>query len=384
MMRIRIGPRGLILLVLALAVGGFLFAWSGLFNVGASTGHWRITSWFLHFAMRNSVETHAMGIDAPALDDPALVHRGAGHFATGCAPCHGAPGEPRSPIVREMTPHPPSLGPSMPSWKDRELFWIVKHGVKYTGMPAWPARERDDEVWSMVAFLRSLPELDSAGYQRLALGELANPGDAQGAGTAGLNRLGDALDANLADCARCHGRDGLGRGVAAFPNLAGQNEVYLALSLEAYSEGLRNSGIMQPAAAKLDEEEIRALAAHYASQPFAPTEDGTPPDRAAIERGRDIARTGVASEGVPACASCHGPDGRARYPAYPSLAGQPVEYLATQLRLFKQHKRGGTPFAHIMETIAERLNEDQIVAAASYFASLEEPRDQAAGDPLQP
>ena len=77
--------RLLILAVLGL-LGGLAFAWSGLFNVGASTGHWAITDWFLHYAMRQSVETHSGGIAAPPLDDPALIDRGAGHYASGCAP----------------------------------------------------------------------------------------------------------------------------------------------------------------------------------------------------------------------------------------------------------------------------------------------------------
>jgi hypothetical protein len=52
-----------------------------------------------------------------------------------------------------------------------QLFSIVKHGIKFTGMPAWPVQQRDDEVWAMVAFLRRLPDLDAAGYRRLAYGE---------------------------------------------------------------------------------------------------------------------------------------------------------------------------------------------------------------------
>jgi cytochrome c553 len=355
------------LLILAAVglLGGLLFAWSGLFNVGASTGHWAITDWFLHYAMRKSVETHAGGIAAPPLDDPALIHRGAGHYASGCAPCHGAPGQARSAIAQAMTPPPPFLPEKIPEWQPDELFWIVRHGVKFTGMPAWPALARADEVWAMVAFLLQLPEMQPDAYRALALGEVAESYDA------GLEGLADPFEPVLAECARCHGRDGEGRGVGAFPILAGQSEAYLLASLQAYAQGRRHSGIMQPAAVPLGDAQMRRLAAHYADA-------GTLASAAAASSdgpGEQIARRGVPADGIPACVSCHEPAG-GRYPAYPALRGQKPDYLAQQLRLFRDGIRGGTAYAHIMETIAKRLSDEQIEAVAAYFGtSPERPAD---------
>jgi cytochrome c553 len=349
--------RLLILAALGL-LGGLLFAWSGLFNVGASTGHWAITDWFLHYAMRQSVETHSMGIEAPPLDDPALVHRGAGHYASGCAPCHGAPGQPRSQVALAMTPPPPFLPEKIPVWQPNELFWIVRHGVKFTGMPAWAALERTDEVWSMVAFLLQLPDLQPDEYRALALGELAD-----GQAAAGLAGLADPFEPVLAECSRCHGRDGKGRGVGAFPKLSGQSEAYLLASLQAYAEGRRHSGIMQPAAVPLSHAQMRRLAAHYAE---AGSLGADPAGRDG--QGEAIARRGVPKDGVPACVSCHEPAG-AGYPAYPALRGQTADYLAQQLRLFRAGSRGGTAYAHIMATIARRLSDAQIDAVAAYFGT---------------
>jgi cytochrome c553 len=363
-MRVKITlTRVLIAAVVALALG-MAFAWSGLFNIAASSGHWAITSWFLHYTMRQSVETHAMGIEAPALDDPALVHRGAGHFASGCAPCHGAPGVAQSPVALEMTPHPPYLPPRIGQWEPAELFWIVQHGVKFTGMPAWVALERKDEIWSVVAFLLQLPEMDAATYRRLAVGEASSP-DAP----AGLDALADPFDAVLAECARCHGRDGAGRGVGAFPKLYGQSEPYLFATLAAYAEGQRHSGIMQPQAAVLDKPEMQRLAAHYAAADPSPAEPADTPPSAMLELGELIARHGVPEDGIPACAACHASRQTDRYPFYPSLDEQTAEYLASQLHLFKQGVRGGTPYAHIMETIAARMSDTQIDAVASYFSA---------------
>jgi cytochrome c553 len=347
----------LALLAVVGLLAGLLFAWSGLLNVGASTGHWAITDWFVHYAMRQSVETHSMGIDAPALDDPALIHRGAGHYASGCAPCHGAPGQPRSAIALAMTPPPPFLPQKIPEWQPNELFWIVRHGVKFTGMPAWPALERTDEVWAMVAFLLQLPTMEPSAYRELALGEVA---DAQA--DPGLAGLADPFEPVLAECARCHGRDGEGRGVGAFPILAGQSEPYLLASLQAYAEGRRHSGIMQSAAVPLSDAQMRRLAAHYAEAGSlaAPAVDRGP--------GEEIARRGVPERGIPACVSCHEPAG-ARYPAYPALRGQTADYLVQQLRLFRDGIRGGTAYAHIMETIAKRLSDEQIETVAAYFGT---------------
>jgi cytochrome c553 len=349
-----------VILAVVVLLAGLLFAWSGLFNVGASTGHWTITDWFLHYAMRQSVETHAGGIAPPPLDDPALVHRGAGHYASGCAPCHGAPGQPRSAIALAMTPPPPFLPEKIPQWQPNELFWIVRHGVKFTGMPAWAALERTDEIWAMVAFLLQLPTMTQEAYRELALGAL----DSGQGYDAGLEGLADPFEPVLAECARCHDRDGEGRGVGAFPKLSGQSEAYLFASLQAYAKGRRHSGIMQPAAAPLDEAQMRRLAAHYARA------DALASDAAAGDgAGEEIARQGVPEGGIPACVSCHEPPGR-RYPAYPALRGQTADYIAGQLRLFRDGIRGGTPYAHIMATIARRLSDEQIDAVAAYFGTI--------------
>jgi cytochrome c553 len=335
----------LVMLAAGALLAGLLFAWSGLMNVGASSGHWAITDWFLHYVMRQSVETHSMGIEVPALDDPALVYRGAGHYASGCAPCHGAPGQPRSAVALGMTPPPPFLPARIDQWDPAELFWIVRHGVKFTGMPAWAAPERTDEVWAMVAFLLRLPGLEPEGYRELTGEELADP-----------------LEPVLAECARCHGRDGDGRGVGAFPKLGGQSEAYLLASLRAYAHGQRHSGIMQPAAAQLDDEQMRRLAQHYASAaPFAEGPAGN-------AYGEQIVRHGVPADGVPACNACHEP-ATGRYPSYPVLGGQDAGYLAQQLRLFKDGTRGGTPFAPIMAAVARRMSDAQIEATARYFGS---------------
>ncbi len=352
-------------LLAALAgTGAFVLVSLGLVSISASSGHWKATGWLLHYAMRRAVSTQSMGIEAPPLDDPALVLKGAGHYHTGCLACHGAPGQARSLIVQQMTPEPPFLPPRVAHWTPQELFWIVKHGVKFTAMPAWPAQQRDDEVWAMVAFLRAMPSLSPERYRQLALGgrsdDTFDP----------LRSLQDPLGPVLANCNRCHGEDGGGRGEGAFPRLAGQSEAYLLGALQAYASGERHSGVMQPIAAGLEPEVREALAQHYAELPPVSRTDAPEPTPDVLAQGLSLAERGVPERGIPSCLHCHGPKNGPRNPMYPNLAGQYARYLKLQLELFTAGKRGGTEYAHIMHSAAQRLTSEQMQALADYYASL--------------
>lgn len=353
-----------------LMVGGFLFVWSGLYSVAASRGHWPITGWLLEFAMRNSVETHAGRPAEPRLDDPALVMRGAGHFQGGCAVCHGAPGVAPNAAAPHMLPPPPELSRHVASWSDDELFWIVKHGIKYTGMPAWPAPRRDDEVWAVVAFLRALPGLDAEAYRQLAIGEARVPPAAE---DASLLALIGPIGGGPAACARCHGLNGAGRGTGAYPRIAGQSAEYLYDALRDFASGARPSGLMQIPASELSEAEMRKLADYYARQ--SPPFPEPPPveDPAVLRRGEALATAGAPEQGVPACAACHGEAGLSANPLFPSLAGQYPSYIAQQLRLWRQGARGDTASSKIMAAVARKLDDAQIRAVSLYYGSIRPP-----------
>lgn len=344
----------------ALAAGGLLVAASGIVPTRASSGHWAITEAFLQFAMRRSVATHSLGVRAPELDAPGLVLMGAGHYETGCRSCHGAPGVAQSPIARAMLPRPPDLRERAAGRKPEELFTVVRHGLKFTGMPAWPAPHRDDEVWAVVAFLRVLPGLDDAGYRLLVHGERAPPAPPQ-----------DVPAAAAQACARCHGLDGLGRGGGIYPKLAGQRADYQRNALEAYARGERRSGIMGPIAAGLSAEAIGRLSGYYSRLPSA--RGARPRELEAVARGRSIAERGIRERRVPACVKCHGPKGEPVNAAYPVLAGQPADYLELQLRLFKEGGRGGSAFAHLMAPIAARLTRAEMRDVALYFEAVPQP-----------
>jgi cytochrome c553 len=364
------------LIVAAAVVAAVLGAsFTGLVPIAASSGHLAPIGWFLHWTMRNAVRTQSLAVENPsglALTDRGLIRRGAGHFATGCAPCHGAPGLLQSPVVLSMTPPPPRLEDRVGDWRDRELFWVVRHGVKYTGMPAWPTQKRDDEVWAEVAFLRALPEMSAETYARLALGGEEPDG---AVGNDELPAADAVLESALAECARCHGRAGLGQGPrGAFPVIAGQSADYLFATLKAFAKGERKSGFMQPPARRYGTETLRRLADHFSSRPAgealgALSGDGLVAAEDLLEEGRRIATEGVPSRKIPACESCHGHAGRARNPHYPWITGQPRWYLSTHLRLWREEKRGGTAYAHVMAETVDGITEEQIEAVSAWYAS---------------
>src|SRR5690606_3656021 len=129
-------------------------------------------------AMRQSVRHHAKKIEAPPLSDPEMALRGAASYRDHCVQCHGAPGVAQSAIGLSLQPLPGPLVDARQHWRPRELYWVVRHGIKMTGMPAWEYRLSDDAIWELVAFMQQLPHLNAAQYAQWARSAEAQPRDA--------------------------------------------------------------------------------------------------------------------------------------------------------------------------------------------------------------
>jgi cytochrome c553 len=344
--------------LLTMAAAGALLVSSGIVSIAASSGHWPLMNWFLHYAAQRSIFTHSLGVETPPPDDPALLRLGAVHYRLQCAGCHGAPGMSAALPMQHMTPPPPPLADGSLNWTARELFWIIKHGIKYTAMPAWPAARRDDDIWPVVMFLQGLPQLDRTAYARLSgwVEPLSS----------------DSLSLMIKDCSACHGA--AGEGSAGAPRLAGQHRAYLLASLDAYADGRRSSGMMQAVAAGLTQRSRHAVADYYSSLNAPAAAEG---DASARRRGERIALRGIASQGVPPCIACHALQGKATNARYPKLAGQRADYMEQQLRLFRDDRRGGTSYHELMRTVARRLNEQQSADVATYY-SAQPPPNRAA------
>lgn len=157
-----------VVVLAAFAVLGALgIMYSGVYDVSATDQHLRPTFWMLQTGLRQSVARRAQRIEVPSLDDPALAARGLARFRQHCVQCHGAPGVAPEPFALGLTPLPGSLSDVAQEWKASELYWVIRHGIKMTGMPAWQFRMSDDEMWSIVAFLLRLPTLTPEQYRTM-------------------------------------------------------------------------------------------------------------------------------------------------------------------------------------------------------------------------
>ena len=149
----------------ALGMLGILWIYSGFYNMGADAHHWPLTSHVIGTLRDRSIATHSQDIQLPALGDANLVLKGAGQYAAMCVGCHLAPGMKDSELRPGLYPMPPDLSQTRVDAK--EAFWIIKHGIKMSAMPAWGSSHDDATIWSIVAFLQKLPALDASQYKSI-------------------------------------------------------------------------------------------------------------------------------------------------------------------------------------------------------------------------
>ena len=339
--------------VLVLAI---VFIWSGFYNVSAHRDHFDATAWLLGQVRKQSVRAQSNSVPQPPayFESPDMLTLGAAHYEVGCAACHGAPGRPAPAIGSAMLPEPPPLDAAAAQWSRRELFWIVHNGQKYTGMPAWIAYSREDEVWPLVAFLERLNQLGPGEYRQLS-----------GAGQTVTGVSIGEQDGDIELCSRCHGAPGQLPRSRLVPFLSAQSEAYLHRSLEEYKSGARPSGYMQLVASGLDDDDIKQLAAAYAAA-APPSPAPALDEQVDTSLGAEIFSAGIPERDVPPCAACH----TGSNPQFPALGGQPAEVLSTQLRVFREGIRDGSGYGRIMTSVATSLTDADIAAVSAYLSTL--------------
>jgi mono/diheme cytochrome c family protein len=153
----------------ALAGGGALFISSGVYNIGADDHHTKLVLTLIEQLRDHSIAARSNSIEAHYAEDPQSIAAGAQRYAALCVGCHLAPGVTKSDIRQGLYPHPPNLAQEDLQQAQR-AFWIVKHGIKMSAMPAWGRTLDDAAIWDIISFIRKMPAMTPENYQDLARG----------------------------------------------------------------------------------------------------------------------------------------------------------------------------------------------------------------------
>jgi mono/diheme cytochrome c family protein len=158
-----------LLIILGLLIATIAtFVWSGSYNVAATVPHWKITHWFLGEVRERAISAQSRAIVVPSIKESKLVDIGFKNYHAMCRLCHGAPGNPRTEIAKGLYPNPPDFASKdMKMRSEAQLYWIVKNGIKMTGMPAFGPTHNEEELWGGVAFLTRLPGLRPEEYKTM-------------------------------------------------------------------------------------------------------------------------------------------------------------------------------------------------------------------------
>lgn len=156
------------IVLIVLVLGAFLYAWSGLYNISATEPHWAITSSFVEMLRDRSIHAHSDGVQAPDLSDPKLKEAAFSHYHEMCRLCHGAPQYAPEEFAKGLYPAPPIMtdGHIQAERSQDQLYWIVKHGLKMTGMPAFGPTHDEKELWGLVVLAREMPHMTPERYRQ--------------------------------------------------------------------------------------------------------------------------------------------------------------------------------------------------------------------------
>jgi mono/diheme cytochrome c family protein len=156
-----------LLTIIALALVALAVSYSGLINVAASAPENPLSAWFLSTTMHRSAARHAGQGQAPTQFTEDQIRAGFHFYNETCVYCHGGPGKDPVDIGKGLNPEPPYLADTVSGWTGNELFWIVRNGIRMTGMPSFAASHKDDEIWNVVGFIRQLPKMTPEQYSQM-------------------------------------------------------------------------------------------------------------------------------------------------------------------------------------------------------------------------
>jgi mono/diheme cytochrome c family protein len=153
------------------AVIGLIVLRGGFYNISATESHYPLIYTVFEEGLQYSIQNHARDITVPALGAPEQLLRGAALYRDNCLQCHGGPGVAPSKHGMSMQPVPGPLVDADINWETRELYWITRHGIKMSGMPAWEYHLSDSDLWAVVAFVAAMPVMTPADFKGMTAGQ---------------------------------------------------------------------------------------------------------------------------------------------------------------------------------------------------------------------
>lgn len=168
---------GVVATILIAIAAGLSVVYTGAYDVAATDRHFDPVRWAFDTTMHRSVAGRADDIEEPEEVGSELVMSGAETYGSTCVHCHGGPGVEQADWATNMRPMPPELAEAAAEWEPREVFWIVKNGIKMTGMPAFGPEHDDEALWGVVAFAKQLPGMTPEDFERLTGGSDGHGGD---------------------------------------------------------------------------------------------------------------------------------------------------------------------------------------------------------------
>jgi mono/diheme cytochrome c family protein len=178
----------IVAIIVIVIAGGLAVIYSGLPNVAATSPHTVLVAWALSTTTDQSAEAASQKVKLPPDFNQMDVFAAYHDYDKMCVMCHGAPGVDTGWVGKGVYPDPPDLHESVKDMKAQEVFWIIKHGIKDTAMPALQPTHSDDDIWRMTAFVKNLPNVTPQEYGSLGQGSAAMGPSPSEATTASASR----------------------------------------------------------------------------------------------------------------------------------------------------------------------------------------------------
>ncbi|MBM9603678.1 c-type cytochrome [Desulfopila inferna] len=158
----------LIFTVILLAAAALVFAWTGVYNIAATKPHTGVISYYIEMLRDRSIAKRSEDVRVPDLGDARIRSAAFSHYHGMCRLCHGAPGYQAEEFAEDLYPAPPDMisGHIQEERSPSEIYWIVNHGIKMTGMPAFGRTHSDSELYGVAALALEIPQISSEEYRQ--------------------------------------------------------------------------------------------------------------------------------------------------------------------------------------------------------------------------